>query len=128
MAWVFSCKFAAYFQNPFSTNTSEWLLLKGGSSFYIRKKQKVETFWLWLLPIQNRNTSLRTDRKKFLKNLITSHSKFCDYLHCINEILKRFDLCYTLKCQKSFSLWLCVTLTTLQHCFVTSLQHLYKLN
>ena len=27
-AWVFSCKFAAYFQKPFSRNTSWWLLLK----------------------------------------------------------------------------------------------------
>ena len=26
-AWVFSCKFAAYFQNTFFKNTSEWLLL-----------------------------------------------------------------------------------------------------
>ena len=26
-AWVFSCKFAAYFQNTFSQNTSGWLLL-----------------------------------------------------------------------------------------------------
>ena len=28
LAWVFSCKFAAYFQSSFPRNTSGWLLLK----------------------------------------------------------------------------------------------------
>ena len=27
-AWVFSCKFAAFFRTPFTKNTSGWLLLK----------------------------------------------------------------------------------------------------
>ena len=27
LAWVFSCRFAAYFQNTFSRNTSGWMLL-----------------------------------------------------------------------------------------------------
>ena len=45
-AWVFSCKFAAYFQNTFPKNTSGGLLLKKKISqvpYGIRYKAKVSS-------------------------------------------------------------------------------------
>ena len=43
--WVFSCKFAAYFQNTFTKNTSEWLLL----SFVSKCLKEIYIIIIWTL-------------------------------------------------------------------------------
>ena len=49
-AWVFSCKFAAYFQNTFSKNISGWLLLKSNDSKLLPVScWKSCRNWLWKL-------------------------------------------------------------------------------
>ena len=74
-SWVFSYKYAAYFQTPFLKNTSGWLLLK--DPFHIKtcftccssnvELEQVNTCWLqyFLKPSEFRDINIKKRYKKW---------------------------------------------------------------
>ena len=81
-AWVFSCKFAAYFQNTFLKNTSGWLILNNCRvllfSKFIQTQRRYPTFLekiiiparkLQVISSQNFSCELNSSRNYPLENI-----------------------------------------------------------